>query len=71
MQRTARLFTRLAAFALAIILLVVPARAQEQSFAAFEAELWPDAQAKGITRATFDTAAETDRRLSTTKGARH
>src|SRR5450631_3327754 len=33
-----------------------PARAQEQTFAAFEAELWPDAQAKGITRATFDLA---------------
>ena len=33
-----------------------PARAQEQSFAAFVAELWPDAQAKGITRATFDLA---------------
>src|SRR6185312_7045587 len=27
-----------------------------QSFAAFAAELWPDAQAKGITLATFDTA---------------
>lgn len=26
------------------------------SFAAFVRELWPDAQAKGITRATFDTA---------------
>jgi peptidoglycan lytic transglycosylase B len=35
-----------------------PARAQEptQSFTAFEAELWPDAQAKGITRAIFDLA---------------
>jgi membrane-bound lytic murein transglycosylase B len=33
-----------------------PAHAQDQSFAAFEAELWPDAQAKGITRATFDLA---------------
>ena len=33
-----------------------PVRAQEQSFAAFEAALWPDAQAKGITRATFDLA---------------
>src|ERR1700688_2311295 len=35
-----------------------PLRAQEQnqSFAAFEAELWPDAQAKGITRANFDLA---------------
>src|SRR5262245_60286028 len=34
----------------------MPARAQEQSFAAFAAELWTDAQAKGITRATFDLA---------------
>ena len=33
-----------------------PLQAQEQSFAAFQAELWPDAQAKGITRATFDLA---------------
>jgi membrane-bound lytic murein transglycosylase B len=33
-----------------------PARAQDQSFAAFTAELWPDAQAKGITRASFDIA---------------
>src|ERR1700682_1211487 len=33
-----------------------PLRAQEQTFAAFQAELWPDAQAKGITRANFDLA---------------
>jgi lytic murein transglycosylase len=35
-----------------------PAQAQDtkQSFAAFVAELWPDAQAKGITRANFDLA---------------
>ena len=33
-----------------------PPRAQEQSFAAFATELWPDAQAKGVTRATFDLA---------------
>jgi lytic murein transglycosylase len=37
-------------------LFCAPARAQQQSFAAFEAALWPDAQAKGITRATFDLA---------------
>jgi len=30
--------------------------AAEESFAKFLAELWPDAQAKGITRATFDRA---------------
>ncbi len=35
----------------------LPAHAQEQqSFAFFVNELWPDAQAKGITRATFDLA---------------
>src|SRR5262245_40380192 len=34
----------------------LPARSQEQSFAAFAAELWTDAQAKGITRPTFDLA---------------
>jgi len=46
-------------FGILIILLALcwsPVHAQEQSFAAFEAELWPDAQAKGITRATFDLA---------------
>ncbi len=35
-----------------------PSFAQEQSFAAFVAELWPDAQAKGVTRATFNMALE-------------
>ena len=30
--------------------------AQDQSFAAFTADLWTDAQAKGISRATFETA---------------
>lgn len=35
-----------------------PALAQDQSFAAFTAELWPDAQAKGVTRATFDLALQ-------------
>ena len=33
-----------------------PARAQTQSFAEFTVKLWPDAQAKGIMRATFDVA---------------
>jgi peptidoglycan lytic transglycosylase B len=32
------------------------AREPSQSFAAFKAALWPDAQAKGITRANFDLA---------------
>ncbi len=33
-----------------------PVRAQEQPFTVFVNELWPDAQAKGITRVTFDSA---------------
>ena len=45
-----------AVLAVVLGLCCAPARAQEQTFAAFEAELWPDAQAKGITRATFDLA---------------
>src|ERR1044071_6549795 len=32
------------------------AHAQQQTFQQFLDELWPDAKAKGITRATFDTA---------------
>src|SRR5471032_2976107 len=47
---------RLAALMFALALLGAPARAQEQSFAAFQAELWPDAQAKGVARPTFDVA---------------
>jgi membrane-bound lytic murein transglycosylase B len=43
-------------FSVLFTLFCAPARAQQQSFAAFEAALWPDAQAKGITRATFDLA---------------
>jgi membrane-bound lytic murein transglycosylase B len=44
--------------ALVVFLVIqgLPSRAQEQSFAAFTTELWTDAQAKGITRATFDLA---------------
>jgi len=37
-------------------LVCMPGQAQGPPFAAFEAALWPDAQAKGITRATFDLA---------------
>ena len=33
-----------------------PPHAQQQSFAQFTAALWPDAKAKGITRATFERA---------------
>jgi len=44
--------------ALTIVLgsLTAPARAQEQNFAVFVNELWPDAQAKGVTRETFELA---------------
>ncbi len=43
---------------LAVLLLLqgAPSGAQEHSFPAFTAELWTDAQAKGINRATFDLA---------------
>ena len=51
-----------AAWLLGFVLLATPALAQKQeqaqSFSAFVNELWPDAQAKGITRATFDTAMQ-------------
>src|SRR5512135_2431461 len=50
------MIARLAALTVILALLGAPAHAQEQTFAAFTAELWPDAQAKGITRATFDLA---------------
>ena len=40
----------------ALISLAAPSRAQEQPIPAFLADLWTYAQAKGITRATFDTA---------------
>ena len=47
-------------YVIALLVLLVfqglPSRAQEQSFATFAAELWTDAQAKGITRTTFDLA---------------
>ena len=47
---------RLAVFALLFALFAAPAHAQQQSFAQFTAALWPDAKAKGITRATFERA---------------
>jgi peptidoglycan lytic transglycosylase B len=46
----------LAALTLIACCLGNTARAQEQSFAAFVDALWPDAQAKGVTRTTFDLA---------------
>ena len=47
-----------ALFFLALLLIIpaTPSRAQDQSFAAFVSALWPDAQAKGVTRANFDAA---------------
>lgn len=42
--------------AAALIFLAAPASAQEQSVSAFLTDLWTDAQAKGISRTTFDTA---------------
>ena len=49
---------RLGRLALAFMLAFCawPAQAQQQSFASFLNELWPDAQAKGVSRATFDLA---------------
>ena len=47
---------RLAAVVFALMFCCLPGQAQEQSFAAFQAELWPDAKAKGITHANFDLA---------------
>ncbi|MEI9805244.1 MAG: hypothetical protein WDN48_13380 [Pseudolabrys sp.] len=50
------MFVRFAALTLALVFFAAPAQAQDQAFAVFVTELWPDAQAKGITRATFDLA---------------
>ena len=50
------MFIRLAALMIVLAFFGAPAYAQEQTFAVFEAALWPDAQAKGITRANFDLA---------------
>ena len=46
----------LAALSVLLVVQAAPSRAQDQSFAAFAAALWTDAQTKGITRGTFDTA---------------
>jgi lytic murein transglycosylase len=43
---------------LGVLLGCPPARAQNQSFADFVKELWPDARAKGIARSTFDAAMQ-------------
>jgi membrane-bound lytic murein transglycosylase B len=50
-----RLFAVLA-IALPALCAPAQARSSDQSFAAFVAKLWPDAKAKGITRASFDLA---------------
>ena len=47
---------RAVAFVVAFVVTAAPAWAQSQSFGTFEAKLWPDAKAKGVTRATFDLA---------------
>src|ERR1700688_4856950 len=59
-KRTMRIAPILRLLVLVLLALCLPARAQapQQSFAAFTAKLWPDAQAKGIARATFDTAMQ-------------
>ncbi len=49
---------RLIPFALLLAFLAAPAGAQAESFAQFTAKLWPDAKAKGITRATFARAMQ-------------
>ena len=58
------MLTRRAALTVIFAFMSAPAVAQEQSFAAFTAALWPDAQAKGITRATFDLAKRRRRSLA-------
>jgi lytic murein transglycosylase len=52
------MIVRRAALLVLIACLGVPAQAQQQSFAVFIKELWPDAQAKGVTRATFELAMQ-------------
>ena len=46
------------AWLLCLVLMSAPALAQQQTFTAFVNELWTDAQAKGVTRATFDLAMQ-------------
>src|SRR6187551_3778156 len=46
------------AVAAILIVLAAPSRGQEQSVSTFLNELWADAQAKGISRATFDAATK-------------
>ncbi|MBI3705842.1 MAG: lytic murein transglycosylase [Rhizobiales bacterium] len=50
------MLARFAALMFALVFFGAPAHAQEQSFSEFQAALWPDAQAKGIARTTFDLA---------------
>ena len=46
------------AVAAILIVLAAPSRGQEQPVSTFLNELWADAQAKGISRATFDAATK-------------
>jgi membrane-bound lytic murein transglycosylase B len=43
-------------FILAVVLALACASTRADDFEAFKTALWPDAQAKGIARATFDLA---------------
>jgi lytic murein transglycosylase len=52
-----RILGRIAAVLIALACCAAPVKAQnQQAFEAFVKTLWPDAQAKGVTRATFDLA---------------
>jgi membrane-bound lytic murein transglycosylase B len=46
---------RALAFAALFWVLASPARATDAGFTQFIASLWPEAQAAGVSRATFDT----------------
>jgi len=46
----------LAGFILTVLLALTPARAADPAFAAFVQSLWPEAQQRGVSRATFDAA---------------
>jgi peptidoglycan lytic transglycosylase B len=50
------MFRRLAVLFLLLVSMCAQQPACAQNFASFVAKLWPDAKAKGVTRASFDTA---------------
>ncbi len=49
-----RLMRRAPAFVALFVVLATPARAADEGFTQFIASLWPEAQAAGVSRATFD-----------------